>query len=148
MTHPAHDAVEAARKKRHHPGGTIEGKPARAGRMDRKFRDNTTGAVDASSWRPPVAHDIQVLNQEVIDTSLDVVRGISDRRGDIPERKKYADGGGIHIKASHKGLLHKDLGVAAGEPIPEAKMEKAKVHASPAEKKRIVFAENARKWGH
>ena len=54
--------------------------------------------------------------------------------------------GGIHIKPSHKGLLHKDLGVAAGKPIPEAKMERAKVNASPAEKKRIVFAENAKKW--
>lgn len=89
MTHPAHDAIEAARKKRHHPGGTIEGKAARVGRMDRKGG----GAVDASSWRPPVAHDLQPLNQEVIDTSLDVKRGISDRRGDIPERTKYARGG-------------------------------------------------------
>ena len=146
MTHPAHDAVEAARKKRHHPGGNIEGKPARAERMDRKGRGNASSAVDASSWRPPVARDVQPLNQEVIDTSLDVKRGISDRQGNIPELKKYASGGGIHIKKSHEGLLHKDLGVAAGEKIPEAKMDKAKAHASPAEKKRIVFAENAKHW--
>jgi len=39
------------------------------------------------------------------------------------------------------------LGVPAGEKIPEAKMEKAKKSASPAEKKRITFAENASKWG-
>lgn len=59
-----------------------------------------------------------------------------------------AKGGGIHIKKSHEGLLHKDLGVAQGKPIPAAKMEKAKAHASPAEKKRIVFAENAKHWHH
>ena len=51
------------------------------------------------------------------------------------------------IKPSHKGLLHKDLGVPAGKKIPVKKMEKAKKNASPAEKKRIVFAENAKKWG-
>ena len=157
MAHPAQHHVEAARKKRSHPAGVVEGKQAAAKRLDRKGR---AGAVDVSSWRPPVAHDVQPLNQEVIDTSLDVNRGISDRRGDIPERKQYArggevceeeeraSGGGIHIKPSHKGLLHKDLGVPAGEPIPEGKMEKAKAHAGPAEKKRIVFAENAKKWHH
>lgn len=156
MAHPAQHHVEAARRKRSHPAGVVEGKQAAVKRLDRR----NSGAVDVSSWRPPVAHDIQPLNQEVIDTSLDVKRGISDRRGDIPERKQYArggevceeeeraSGGGIHIKPSHKGLLHKDLGVLAGEPIPEGKMEKAKAHASPAEKKRIVFAENAKKWHH
>ena len=55
---------------------------------------------------------------------------------------------GIHIKASHKGLLHKNLGVKAGQPISTSKLEAAKKTAGPAEKKRIVFAENARKWKH
>ena len=32
---------------------------------------------------------------------------------DIPEAKN-----GIHIKESHKGLLHKQLGVAEGKKIP------------------------------
>ena len=54
----------------------------------------------------------------------------------------------IHIKKSHEGLLHKNLGVKKGEPIPYHKMISAAKHASPAEKKRIVFAENARKWKH
>jgi hypothetical protein len=58
-----------------------------------------------------------------------------------------ASGGGIHIKPSHKGLLHRDLGIAEGKPIPASAMAKAKTNASPAEKKRIVFAQNARKWG-
>ena len=70
-------------------------------------------------------------------------------RGGAPKKRadKKARGGGVHIKKSHKGLLHKNLGVPAGEKIPEAKMEKAKKSASPAEKKRITFAENASKWG-
>lgn len=55
---------------------------------------------------------------------------------------------GIHIKPENKGKLHKDLGVPAGKKIPASKMAAAKKSASPAEKKRIVFAENARKWNH
>ena len=143
MAHPAQSAIEAARRKRHHPGGTVEGTQAAVARLDRK---RGGGAVDVSSWRPPVAHDVQPLNQEVIETSLDGRKGIADSKGDIPERRKYANGGGIHIKPSHRGMLHADLGVPSGEKIPVAKMEKAKASASPAEKKRITFAENARSW--
>ncbi len=55
---------------------------------------------------------------------------------------------GIHIKESHKGLLHEELGVSEGEKIPASKIEKAKKNASPAEMKRITFAENAKKWKH
>jgi len=54
----------------------------------------------------------------------------------------------IKIKKSHEGLLHKDLGVKQGEKIPADKLEAAKKNASPAEKKRIQFAENAKKWHH
>jgi hypothetical protein len=39
--------------------------------------------------------------------------------------------------------LHKDLGVAEGKPISTGKLEAAKSGASPAERKRITFAENA-----
>lgn len=53
----------------------------------------------------------------------------------------------INIKPSHKGLLHKDLGVASGKPIPAAKLEKAAHSSDPAVRKRAVFAENAKKWG-
>lgn len=52
----------------------------------------------------------------------------------------------INIKPSRKGLLHKELGVKKGSPIPTSKLDSAKKGASPAEKKRIQFAENARKW--
>lgn len=54
----------------------------------------------------------------------------------------------IHIKESHKGLLHKDLGVAKGQPIPEKKLEKAKHSEDPAVRKRATFAENAKHWNH
>ncbi|MGH7749609.1 MAG: hypothetical protein ACREQ5_33310 [Candidatus Dormibacteria bacterium] len=53
---------------------------------------------------------------------------------------------GIHIKESHKGKLHAELGVAASKKIPAGKLATAKKNASPAEKKRIVFAQNAKKW--
>lgn len=53
----------------------------------------------------------------------------------------------IKIKPSHKGLLHKNLGVAAGKKIPASKVEKATHSKDPAVKKRAVFAKNARKWG-
>lgn len=57
-------------------------------------------------------------------------------------------GGGIHIKPSHKGLLHKDLGVAAGHKIPAKKLAKAEHSSDPAVRKRAVFAENAKHWKH
>ena len=61
---------------------------------------------------------------------------------------KRARGGGIHIKKSHEGLLHKNLGIAKGQKIPAKKLSKA-LHSSNAKvKKRAVFAENAKHWHH
>jgi hypothetical protein len=54
----------------------------------------------------------------------------------------------IHIKPSHKGLLHKNLGVPAGKPIPESKVRAAEHSKDPAVRKRAVFAENAKHWKH
>lgn len=54
----------------------------------------------------------------------------------------------IHIKASHKGLLHKDTGTPAGEHIPAKKLAKAEHSEDPAVRKRAVFAENAKHWNH
>ena len=53
---------------------------------------------------------------------------------------------GIHIKPSHKGLLHKDLGVKQGKPIPPGKLHEALNSASEAVRKRAQFAENAKSW--
>lgn len=58
-----------------------------------------------------------------------------------------ASGGGIHIKPSHKGLLHRDLGIQADKPIPTEKLQ-SKPGDSPAEAKRKNFARNARNWNH
>lgn len=54
----------------------------------------------------------------------------------------------IHIKPSHKGLLHKNLGVPAGKKIPASKLESAENSKDPAVRKRAVFAENAKHWNH
>lgn len=51
----------------------------------------------------------------------------------------------IKIKPSHKGLLHKKLGVPQGEKIPQAKIAAAKRSSSPALRKEATFAEN---FGH
>jgi hypothetical protein len=52
----------------------------------------------------------------------------------------------IEIKKSHKGLLHKNLGVSQHSPIPLKSLLEAKHSESPAERKRATFAINARKW--
>ena len=54
----------------------------------------------------------------------------------------------IKIKPSHKGLLHKDLGVPEGKPIPASKLASAKNSPNPAVRKRANFAANAKKWKH
>jgi hypothetical protein len=55
---------------------------------------------------------------------------------------------GIHIKASHEGLLHKNLGIKASAKIPASKLEAATHSNNPAVKRRAVFAKNAAKWNH
>jgi hypothetical protein len=54
----------------------------------------------------------------------------------------------IHIKPSHKGLLHKDLGVPQGQKIPASKIAAAKHSSNPAVRKRATFAQNAKSWHH
>lgn len=70
--------------------------------------------------------------------------------GRLPHKRadKRARGGGIHIKASHKGLLHKDTKTPEGKKISPEKLSKAKNSSDPAVRKRAVFAENAKKWNH
>lgn len=52
----------------------------------------------------------------------------------------------IRIKPSHKGALHKVLGIAKGKKIPVAKLRAAKHSKSAKERKEATFALNARKW--
>lgn len=54
----------------------------------------------------------------------------------------------INIKPSHKGLLHKNLGVSQGKKLTVKEEESAKNSSDPAERKRATFALNARKWNH
>lgn len=54
----------------------------------------------------------------------------------------------IEIKKSHRGLLHKDLGVKEGSKIPAKKLASAKNSSDPAVRKRATFAENAKHWNH
>ena len=54
----------------------------------------------------------------------------------------------INIKPSHKGMLHRDLGVPQGQPIPAAKLASAKNSLNPAVRKRATFAQNAKGWNH
>jgi len=44
------------------------------------------------------------------------------------------------IKPSHKGLLHKDLGIPEGQHIPEDVLEAARHSNDPAIRKRANFA--------
>jgi hypothetical protein len=52
----------------------------------------------------------------------------------------------IKIKKSHKGLLHKDLGIPTGTKIPEAKLAAAAKSKDPKVRKRAQFAKNAKTW--
>lgn len=54
---------------------------------------------------------------------------------------------GIHIKPSHKGLLHKHLGIAQGKKIPASKLA-IKSGDSAKTIKQKTFAKNAKKWHH
>ena len=54
----------------------------------------------------------------------------------------------IHIKPSHKGRLHRALGVPEGEPIPASKIAAAKHSSSAAVRKEATFAQNARGFRH
>lgn len=56
-------------------------------------------------------------------------------------------GSGIHIKESHKGLLHKKLGIKEGKSIPASKLE-VKPGDSPSTIKQKTFAKNAKSWHH
>lgn len=55
---------------------------------------------------------------------------------------------GIHIKASHKGMLHAALGVPPGAPIPAGKLARARHSSSMAIRKMATFATNARSFSH
>lgn len=46
------------------------------------------------------------------------------------------------IKPSHRGLLHKELGVPQGQKIPASKLEKASHSKSAKIRKQVTFDKN------
>lgn len=58
------------------------------------------------------------------------------------EQHPHNKNGKIHIKPSHRGELHEELGVPMGKRIPERKLEKAEHSRSKKERRQAVFAEN------
>lgn len=54
----------------------------------------------------------------------------------------------VGIKPSHKGKLHKALGIPEGQKIPLAKLHEAKNSKDPHMKRMANYAINARKWKH
>ena len=58
----------------------------------------------------------------------------------------------ININPAHKGMLHREMGIKEGQKISVSDLmrekKKAKASGDTAPEKRVVFAENARKWHH
>ena len=52
------------------------------------------------------------------------------------------------IQPSHKGRLHRALGVPEGQPIPAAKLATAKASPNPHMRQMATFAENAKGFAH
>lgn len=52
----------------------------------------------------------------------------------------------IRIKKSHKGMLHRALGVPAGNTIPRAKLSEAMKSSNPHMRKMANFAIVSKKW--
>lgn len=56
---------------------------------------------------------------------------------------------GIHIKKSKQGSLHSALGIKPNALIPTSRINSELAgNPSPALKKKLVFAKNARGWNH
>lgn len=103
------------------------------------YKGNPIGANDVVKVRESTDKEIKEENSMV---NL-VVKSL-DRRVALDRPFDEA----IHIKPSHKGLLHKDLGVKGDKKISVGAEEKAKHSSNPAVRKRATFALNARKWHH
>ena len=123
----------AARKR---GGGVRRADGGKAGQGDDGKQPSGNGVMNF--LRNPIGSTLGNYTQQAVRSVLP-----SGKDQQQPQRKA---GGGSHSKASHKGLLHKDLGVKAGEPIPAKKLASAENSNSPAVRKRAVFAENAKHW--
>lgn len=64
------------------------------------------------------------------------------------KRQNHKANYSIHIKPSHKGLLHKDLGIKQGKHIPLERLEKVAHSKNKKLRARAQFAINAKHFHH
>jgi hypothetical protein len=50
----------------------------------------------------------------------------------------------IKLNPAHKGLLHQELGIPQGQPVPMSKIKEKLAGATGKFKKRLVFAESVK----
>ena len=129
-----HEHRAAGGKTRDHSAGDalVEGKEARK-HMGKRAR----GYSEAHETTPPYGIEPKLL-----------ARGGANVPCDEDEQQEAKRGGGIHIKKSHRGLLHEKMGIAKDKPISTGALEKEKRGADKKERKEIQFAINARHFHH
>lgn len=132
-------------------GGKVDGKkPAR--RIDRRARASNLTAGAEPSYRGPRKPEMPFTGAEAHDVPVTHETNPKEQpdryaRGGACEEseEERAKGGGVHIKPSHRGRLHRDLGIPEGKPIPMAKKLAAKKSPNPRIRKEANFAVN---FGH
>lgn len=122
-------------------GGAVSGKKTPR-RIDKTARAATLKPGGPPSYQGPAKPEMPFSGAEAKDP--DFTHETPDSSG-IEEEEYRAKGGGVHIKPSHRGRLHRDLGVPEGEKIPMAKKEAAKHSKNPRIRKEANFAVN---FGH
>lgn len=91
----------------------------------------------------PVTHRIMALREAVENANSTPVVTYPTSYSDAPFVARIAgEGGGIHIKPSHKGRLT-ELKARTGKTEAELYND-----GNPAHKRMVVFARNARNWKH
>lgn len=159
-------AYPTKKPKREKRGGKVEGK-APHHRLDKRARGGAMKVPrnvvqqEEKKTTPFAKHadgGVIKAGDEAVNRSVrsrkkpTQIMGDEDNDASGPEPDGDADdrarGGGIHIKPSHKGLLHKKLGVPEGKKIPAGKIEAAEHSSSPALRKEAHFADNAKDWNH
>jgi hypothetical protein len=62
----------------------------------------------------------------------------------VESHQARQSGNPIHLNPKHKGLLHSELHVPQGQPVPDSKIKAAEHSKNPAERKRAFFADTAK----
>ena len=115
----------------HEGRGSAPAKPMNA---SDKFEQAGPARPMRSTSEPPVNFQKQARGGRTLDAREDandpdqdgrdkVSRGMGTAERAVEMGDPRKRGGGVHIKASHKGLLHSEMGIPQGKPIPTAKLE-------------------------